>query len=454
MRLRRTTWAWAGSVLALGGVVGCGGEAQPSSGAVLTIVSPHDEFIQNEFAAAFRAWHRETTGQDVVVKFQQRGGTSEIVQYVTSEFAARREAGTADDGIGIDVFFGGGIPAVERLKASGCTVAVALPEDVLALQPAELAGIPMRDPEGHWYGNVLTSFGIVYNKRLVAERNLPPPTRWADLASEAYFGRVILADPTKSASISVCFELILQKHGWERGWATLMRIGGNAREFKPVSAQVAPEVAQGVGAVGMCIEFYAVAQIVKSGADVVGYVAPPGETAITPDPIAVLRGSHDAALATRFVSFTMSERGQALWALPAGVPGGPAEHSLHRMPAIPSVYEKHADQITTRARPFADTATFHYDAEKERRRKPLIGPLIAAAFLKNAALSRRAWKAVIDSDYDAALVKEYEAAPFDEAEGIRLGQAHAADARRALELDRQWRTFFRTKYERILAGNP
>ena len=429
----------------------CRDASAPSADVVLTIVSPHHDHIQTEFADAFRTWYRATYGESVEVRFQQRGGTSDIVRYVTSEFASKRASGTADEGIGIDVFFGGGLPAAEALKAAGCTVAITLPADVLALQPAELAGIPMRDPERHWYGNVLAAFGIVFNKKALTAAGVSEPSTWTDLASESMSGRVILADPNKSASIAVCFELILQKQGWERGWATLMRIGGNTREFKPTSSQVAPDVAQGVGWAGMCIAVYGHSQIGKSGSDLVGYVSPVGATAYTPDPIAVLRGCRDLTLATRFVTFTLSEPGQALWTLPAGHPNGPKAHTLYRMPAIPLIYDKYAEAITVPSRPFADPTGFVYDAALERRRSPLIGPLIRAAFLKNLDLSRRAWQAVIDSKYDAALVAEFEKPPFDEQEGLQLAREHHGDPRRALELDRQWYEFFRAKYERLLS---
>ena len=437
------------------GLLGCGDD-EPSGGvAVLTVVSPHNDFIQVEFAGAFRRWHRENYGQDVDVRYQQRGGTSEIVRYITSEFEARQAAGTADEGIGIDVFFGGGIPAAERLKAAGCTREVTVPPDVLEGQPATLAGIPLRDPEGHWYGNVFTVFGIVFNKKALAKENIPEPRTWSDLAGEKFYGRVILADPNKSASISVCFEMIFQKHGWPKGWATLMRIGGNTRDFKPRSSQVAPDVAQGIGWAGMCIDFYAHSQIAKSGPDVVGYVAPRAATAVTPDPIAVLRGCRDPLLADRFLTFTLTEQGQALWALEPGDPAGPKEHALYRLPAIPSVYEKYGERMMVDARPFTETAGFAYDADKERLRKPAVGPLIAAAFLKNLDLCRRAWRAVIDSGMDPTLVAEFEAPPFTEDESLALGQAHRDDPRRALQLDQQWFRFFRDKYERILsrAGN-
>ncbi len=455
------TVAFGRTLLVLGacctasGLFGCGDDKSSSGVAVLTVVSPHNDFIQVEFAEAFRRWHRENYGADVEVRYQQRGGTSEIVRYITSEFEARQAAGTADEGIGIDVFFGGGIPAAERLKSAGCTRAVTVPPDVLEGQPATLAGIPLRDPEHHWYGNVLTAFGIVYNKKALAKENIPEPRTWSDLADEKFYGRVILADPNKSASISVCFEIIFQKHGWPKGWATLMRIGGNTRDFKQRSSQVAPDVAQGIGWAGMCIDFYAHSQIVKSGADVVGYVAPRAATAVTPDPIAVLRGCRDPLLADRFVTFTLTEQGQALWALEPGHPAGPRKHALYRLPAIPSIYEKYGERMMVQARPFTETAGFAYDADKERRRKPIVGPLIAAAFLKNLDGCRRAWRAVIDSGMDPALVAEFEAPPFTEDESLALGQAHRDDSRRALQLDRQWFRFFRDKYERILsrAGN-
>ncbi|MCL2104895.1 MAG: hypothetical protein FWH21_07580, partial [Kiritimatiellaeota bacterium] len=55
---------------------------------VLIIVTPHNEAIRQEFAEAFSAWHQEHYGRPVRVDWRAIGGTTEIMRYLTSEYAA------------------------------------------------------------------------------------------------------------------------------------------------------------------------------------------------------------------------------------------------------------------------------------------------------------------------------------------------------------------------------
>src|SRR5207245_748284 len=68
----------------------------------LIIISPHNEAIRYEFARGFEQWHRHRFGQSVTVEWRDVGGTTDALRFVQSEFAAK------PDGIGIDIFFGGG----------------------------------------------------------------------------------------------------------------------------------------------------------------------------------------------------------------------------------------------------------------------------------------------------------------------------------------------------------
>ena len=83
-------------------------------------------------------------------------------------------------------------------------------------------------------------------------------------------------------------------------------------------------MAAGEAAAAICIDFYgryeaqrtrdAAIQAGLQGADAkgrIGYVSPPGETVIDPDPIGLLNGAPDPELARRFVEFVLSEDGPA-----------------------------------------------------------------------------------------------------------------------------------------------
>ncbi|HEY3241965.1 MAG TPA: extracellular solute-binding protein [Phycisphaerae bacterium] len=415
------------------------------------MITPHDERIQKAFSERFNA-ARARAGQPAVIFEWNIQGTNEAVKFIIGEFSAAARQGR-DTGTNYDMLFGGGRPAMDALKKAGCTQAVQVSPDILAGIPKTLGGIALYDPDGHWFGCVLAAFGIVYNRDGLRERGIPEPTTWSDLADPRLRGTVLMTDPKKSASVSVCYELILQKHGWPAGWGLLMRIAGNARDFVPSSRSIPQEVGQGGALAGPCIDFYGYAEVARHGNEHVGYISPAGATATTPDTLSVLKNAPHAALAKEFLEFILSPAGQALWALPSHHPDGPKGEPLLRKPIRPDVYEKYAGQLTVSENPFADTASaggFVFDPQKEGARAELFGPLFDAAFLRQKDLMQRAWRAIIEKNLDAALLADYDAPPFSEEEGFALAKDYKSSARRALELDDQWFAFFRAKYERVL----
>src|SRR5262249_5505232 len=162
---------------------------------------------------------------------------------------------------------------------------------------------------------------------------------WADLADPRMFGHVTIADPRKSASVRVSYELILQVNGWEKGWTMLCQIAANSRTITDSSAAIPNEVASGNALAGPAIDFYALARMARAGADVLAYVNPADGTAITPDPISMLRKPPHREMAEKFITFVLSEEGQRLWVLPIGQPGGPEKFALYRLPVRPDVCE-------------------------------------------------------------------------------------------------------------------
>ena len=76
----------------------------------LVLVSPHWEGIQREFEAAFKSYYLRETGRTVELEWMDAGGTSEVLRFIRSEFKAK------PSGIGIDIFFGGGLDPYLALK--------------------------------------------------------------------------------------------------------------------------------------------------------------------------------------------------------------------------------------------------------------------------------------------------------------------------------------------------
>ena len=94
----------------------------------LVILSPHNESIRNEFGEAFAAYWRGKTGRSVYVDWRTPGGTSEIRKVIDAGYKAAAETGR--EGIGVDMFFGGGEPDFSGQARAGRLVPLDVFEDM------------------------------------------------------------------------------------------------------------------------------------------------------------------------------------------------------------------------------------------------------------------------------------------------------------------------------------
>ena len=397
-------------------LAGCSGGPAPKAGAdALVIYSPHSDEIRQEFGEAFQAWYKGRTGRDVDVKWPDpSGGGSEVLRRLEDKFRAGR--------YDIDVGFGGG-PIYEQMKQLGMLEPYRLPPEALAALPPKIAGQPVYDPDFAWYGAAVSTFGIIFNKTIIKQKDLPEIKDWESMTDPKFAGLVGAGDPSKSATMLKAYEIILQAYGYDRGMALLVQIAGNAREFYPTSSEVPRNTAKGFLAVGPCIDFYAYRQMRSEGGDRLGFVAPSGLTVITPDPIAVLKKAPHRKVAEKFVEFVMGPEGQRLWMLPAGAPGGPKKVTLGRLAVLPAVYEEAAAQGTVIPfNPFAAKPADFYDPAKENARNAILADYLRVVLVENHDAIKKAWRAVIDAGLPAERLAEFCRPIVSEDEMLRLGR--------------------------------
>ena len=344
-------------------------EVVPGAGVLrLDVITPHNETIQREFGEAFVAWYQEKTGEEVYVNWLYPGGTSEIKRVLDSGFAAAKEGGR--EGVGIDVFFGGGEYDFSAQAKLGRFVELnvfkshpELFEGEEPPVPATMSGETYYGANRDWVGVVLSSFGIVYNVDGVKRLGLKPPEKWEDLTDPRYHGTLALTDPTKSGSVAKIFEMIVQEaiaeeiasgenetekeaivQGWDKGINRLRLIAANSRYFTDSSAKIPHDVAQGNAVAGMSIDFYGRTfeeeKRKADGSSRVKFVVPEGGTSISVDPVAVLKGAPHPELAQQFVEFLFSESAQMLWAKKQGTEGGPRVRTLRRLPIRRDLYDE------------------------------------------------------------------------------------------------------------------
>jgi ABC-type Fe3+ transport system substrate-binding protein len=416
------------------------------------VISPHWQGIKDETARAFRAWHEQKYGTPAVIRWREvGGGTSQITRFLFSEYHANA-------GAGVDILYGGGDGPYRDLKAAGLLTRYDPPADVLARIPPDLHGVPLYDPDHTWFGAALSGFGIVINERARQAAGLPDARTWTDLDDPRLDDWISGCDPRASGSVLAIYEIILQAYGWDKGWAVLMEMSGNTRNFLSSAAASTVQVGLGDAAFGVSIDTYGQAQVGFYGPENVRFVLPGGETVITPDGIAILKNPPHPELARHFMEFVLSRPGQLLWMLPKGAPGGATQNVINRMSVYPALYDELAGRTPIATDPFRIPSRLAYSADLAGKRRAILGALIAARMIDTHDVLARAWTA-LHSDAAAklsparrdALLAGFLAPPCTEAELLRLAATTWKDPVRHTALVEHWQDQALDLYRRTAA---
>jgi ABC-type Fe3+ transport system substrate-binding protein len=193
--------------------------------------------------------------------------------------------------------------------------------------PAKVGSYPVNDPEGFYFGQALAGYGIMWNTRYLAANKLPEPKEWADLVDPVWHGHLAISSPSRSGTTHLTVETILQGEGWNKGWAQMLAIAGNCAAITERSFGVPDGVANGQYGAGLVIDFFGLAA--KNSGLPVEFVYP-SVTAIVPASIALVAGSKAPEAGKRFVTFALSDEGQALL----------LDKQVSRLPVLPATYAK------------------------------------------------------------------------------------------------------------------
>lgn len=309
-----------------------------------------------------------------------------------------------------------------RLRDEGRLAALVIEDDDL---PGRIGGVPISDPQGRFVAFELAGFGMAYHHEAVRALGVASPRDWRDLTHPAYAGQIHVPSPGRTGFAAALIEAVLQAEGWERGWATLSAIAGNARWLGNVDEAAGPDpLALGRVAVRLSIDFFA-----RASGEAVRFAYPP-QTAYSPAHIAVLAHAPHPQAARAFVEFVLSSEGQRLLLHP----------DVARLPVRPSVY---ASVTELTARPFAEDA-LAYDSALTDARRGLVAALFDAALSTPHAALVEAWQLLHAAERDgtaSAAVREarrlLEAAPLDQAgqadEGVRRLFARGGSAEQEAE---------------------
>jgi ABC-type Fe3+ transport system substrate-binding protein len=389
----------------------------------LIVLTPHNQSIRQEFGEAFAAHWQKTTGRTIHVDWRTPGGTSEIRMVLDAGFKAAEE--TKRDGIGVDLFFGGGEPDFAGQAKKGRLVPLRIFEshpEYFAKDgpiPETFTGERFYPKDHVWLATCMSQFGICYNPEVLNRLKLPIPASWRDLANPDYAGYLALADPTKSGSVARAFELLVQGEilrslaenpnndrqaaidaGWTTGLQIIQRMAANSRYFTDSASKIPQDVGQGNAAAGMCIDFYgrSYAHDLTSsdGSPRVVWIAPRGGTTLSADPIGILKGAPHPEVAQSFVEFCLSREAQILWFGSPGTTHGPKERALHRTPVRRDLYTPEILANTTMPgiRPYEDPGNFTYQQELTGKSFNTLRQLVKVMCIDSHEEMKAAWHAM------------------------------------------------------------
>lgn len=445
---------------------------------VLVIVSPHNEAIRHEFSLAFSKHYKQKTGRSIRLDWRLPGGTSEIARFLKGEFysafqrewtlsgrawtpevaaafdnpgvhpaeaptfdtpaqAARRAFLNSTQGIGIDVFFGGGAYDFEQQASAGRLV----PSDVIRNHPdwfsdssipEKVSGEPFYDPEARWMGACLSSFGICYNSDSLRRLGVSElPASWSDLTNPQLFKQVALADPTKSGSAAKAYEMVIQQQmqelvnetgsedpailaiGWKRGLGIIQAASANSRYFTDAGSKVPVDVSLGDATVGMCIDFFGRFQSesvkVADSPSRLQYFTPAGGSSVGVDPIGIFRGAPNRAVAEEFVAFVLSLEGQKLWNFKVGEPGGPEHYALRRLPIRRELYAPEFESFRSDpgVHPYQEARLFTYHPKWTGPLFKTMNFIIRVMSMDSHDEQADAWKALISARFPREALRKF-----------------------------------------------
>jgi ABC-type Fe3+ transport system substrate-binding protein len=472
-------WHIAFSLLILPLPAGC--ERVDNEIQTLVLMSPHRDEIRQEAEQGFRDWLQRQPGwRGTPVRLLWRdlgGGSSQMLRYLTAQYQA------TPDSCGIDLLYGGGTDLYLDLKPKGILAHYQLPARLAEAIPPELHGVELRDPEGYWYGVMLTSLGILYNVEVLERLGMSDwtPQSWRDLADPRLAGWVSAGDPRVSGNVHMLYEWLLQCYGWEEGIGLLLRLGANARGFSRLTAGVNRDTVMGKAAVSGTLDSYAFTAMAREESDValgkapravLRMVLPKGEVVLNPDSIGILKGAPHRALAEAFIEYNLSEDGgQQLWMMRvttdpldrARFPGAPRRYAICRMGLMERLFDPRVYPPAVRAvsaNPFDESmigpAARKYDNQRAERRRWALQDLFGAWIIDSHEELEAAWRAVLrlDPARRQALERELFAPPCREREIFEVKERFGSPAnpRQRAELLSDWLAAARRRYRQIEAA--
>lgn len=262
--------------------------ASAASAQSLSVVCSNEQAWCDLMAQNFEA----DTGIDVAMV---RKSTGEVLAQI------RAEAGNPK----IDVWWGGtGDP---HLIAANEGLSVASGADTSALlgwaqNMAEMS-------QGRAIGVHVGLLGMMYNTEVLAEKGLPAPACWRDLAKPEYKGEVTVSNPQSSGTAYTQLATLVQLFGEDEAFKLLAEIGANVNQHTKSGSAPSKMAARGETTISVGF-MHDMVNLKKQGFPVT-IVSPCEGTGYEVGAVSVINGTPNMEAAKKWVEYVISADAQS-----------------------------------------------------------------------------------------------------------------------------------------------
>ncbi|WP_050527081.1 ABC transporter substrate-binding protein [Pseudorhodobacter aquimaris] len=190
------------------------------------------------------------------------------------------------------------------------------PQVLELLAPVEIAGTEalgpkFRDPDGRWFAQIGYMGAFCVNTARLADKGLPMPTSWADLAAPEFKDEILMPDPNESGTGYLHVNAVLQALGLEEGWKLLESVDPNMAQYTSSGSKPCKSARTGEYTVGISLAFTAM-QSIEEGYPL-AMVFPSEGVGYELEASGIMASSDQKDDAKRFLEWTMSDEAIALF---------------------------------------------------------------------------------------------------------------------------------------------
>ena len=170
-----------------------------------------------------------------------------------------------------------------------------------------------KDPQGVWTGIYVGALGVALNTKVLADKKLPEPASWADLAKPAYKGQISIAHPASSGTsyTFVATQMFLNNKDLTKGFAYLQDFHKNVLQYQKTGAAPARQAGQGEVAIGIVFSHDIVAAIEEGFKDL-KIMFPSEGTGYEIGGMALVKGAPDPIAGKTFMDWAITVKAQEM----------------------------------------------------------------------------------------------------------------------------------------------